>query len=124
MAQAVPKVRCSVGDGPDPRISYVGVSLCRLLPDVVIVFELCFKVCRLWNKELLDLTGLDLYSIGTVTSGSPSRGGNVVLCVKEINQPSFSTLFFFFLFFTILFLGLFFCLYGTFNCISFHKFSR
>ena len=50
-------------------------------------------------------------------SGSPSRGGDVVVNVKDINQPSLLTPF--------LFCScVYFCLYGPFNCISFHKFSR
>ena len=51
-----------------------------------------------------------------VPAGSPSRGGDVKVCVLDINQPSLPTPF-----------NLFLCLflsYGPFTCISFHKFSR
>ena len=51
-----------------------------------------------------------------VPSGSPSRGGDVKVCVLDMNQPSLPTLF-----------NLFLCLllsYGPFTCISFHKFFR
>ena len=51
-----------------------------------------------------------------VPAGSPSRGGNVKVCVLDINQPSLPTPFTLFL---CLFLS-----YGPFTCISFHKFSR
>ena len=52
-----------------------------------------------------------------VSAGSPSRGGEVVVCVFDINQPSLPTPF--------LFCScVCFCLYGPFTCISFHKFSR
>ena len=49
----------------------------------------------------------------SVPAGSPSRGGDVTVCVFNINQPSLF----------ILFLCLFLC-YGPFNYISFHKFSQ
>ena len=49
-------------------------------------------------------------------AGSSSCGGDVTVYVLDINQPSLPTLF-------ILFLYLF-RLYGPFNCIPFHKFSR
>ena len=49
----------------------------------------------------------------TVPTGSPSRGRDVVAYVFNVNQPSF------------LFRScVYFCLYGPFNCISFHKFCR
>ena len=51
-----------------------------------------------------------------VPAGSPSRGGDVKVCVLDINQPSLPTHF-----------TLFLCLYpsyGPFTCISFHKSSR
>ena len=51
-----------------------------------------------------------------VPAGSPSRGGDVKVCVLDINQPSLPTPF-----------TLFLCLfrsYGPFTCISFRKFSR
>ena len=51
-----------------------------------------------------------------VPEGSPSRGGDVKVCVLDINQPSLPTPFTLFL---CLFLS-----YGPFTCISFHKFSR
>ena len=51
-----------------------------------------------------------------VPAGSPSHGGDVKICVLDINQPSLPTPF-------TLFLCLFLC-YGPFTCISFHKFSR
>ena len=46
----------------------------------------------------------------------PSRGRDVTVYVLDINQSSLLSLF-------ILFC-VYFCLYGPFNCISFHKFSR
>ncbi len=51
-----------------------------------------------------------------VPAGSPSRGGDVKVCVFDINQPSLPTP-------ITLFLRLFLS-YGPFTCISFHKFSR
>ena len=51
-----------------------------------------------------------------VPVGSPSRSGDVKVCVLDINQPSLPTPFTLFL---CLFLS-----YGPFTCISFHKFSR
>ena len=51
-----------------------------------------------------------------VPAGSPSRGGDVKVCVLDINQPSLPTPF-------TLFFGLFLSS-GPFTCISFHKFSR
>ena len=51
----------------------------------------------------------------SVPAGSPSRDGDVVVCVKDVNQPSLSTPFY---------SCAYFCLHGPFNCISFHKFSR
>ena len=51
--------------------------------------------------------------------GSPSRGGDVAVYVFDINQQNLPRSFFF-----ILFLYVYFCLYGPFNCISFHKFPR
>ena len=46
--------------------------------------------------------------------------------MSDINQPCLSTPFFWYIyFFLILFrCHVYFCLYGPFNCISFHKFSR
>ena len=58
---------------------------------------------------------LDLSSL-RVPTGSPSRGGDVAVYVFDINQPSLSTPFCSALVSV--------CLYGPFNCISFHKFSR
>ena len=49
--------------------------------------------------------------------GSPSRGGDVAAYILNINQLSQPTPFLFCSFVC-------FCLYGSFNCISFHKFSR
>ena len=52
-----------------------------------------------------------------VPAGSPSRGGDVTVYVRDINQPSFPPPF--------LFCScVCFCLYSPFNCISFHKFSQ
>ena len=58
--------------------------------------------------------------VTTITSptGSPSRGGDVTVYVLDINQPSSPTPFFLFCSCVC------FCLYGPFNCISFHKFSQ
>ena len=50
-------------------------------------------------------------------AGSPSRGGDVTVYVFDINKPSLPTPF-------VFCSCVFFCLYGPFNCISFHKFSR
>ena len=52
-----------------------------------------------------------------VPTGSPSRGGEVTVCVKDINQPSLPTPFSFCSCVN-------FCLYGPLNCISFYEFSR
>ena len=52
-----------------------------------------------------------------VPAGSPSRAGDVVIYVFDINRPELSHSF--------LFCScVCFCLYGPFNCISFQKFSR
>ena len=51
-----------------------------------------------------------------VPSGSPSRGGDVKVCVLDINQPSLPTPFTLFL---CLFLS-----HGPFTCISFNRLSR
>ena len=59
-------------------------------------------------------TNCNLFVI--VPAGTPSRGGDVRVCVFDINQPSLPTPF-------ILFLCLFLS-YGPLTCISFHKFSR
>ena len=56
------------------------------------------------------------YPSRKVPTGSPSPGGDVKVCVLDINQPSLPTLFTLFL---CLFLS-----YGPFTCIWFHKFSR
>ena len=61
---------------------------------------------------------VDVFITTRVPAGSPSRGGNVEVYVFDINPPSSLTLF-------LLFCScVYFCLYGPFNCISFHKFSR
>ena len=52
----------------------------------------------------------------TGPAGTPSRGGDVTVCVLDINHPSFPLL--------LLCSCVCFCLYGPFNCIWFHKFSR
>ena len=52
-----------------------------------------------------------------VPTGFPSRGGDVAVYVFNINQPSSPTPFLFCSYVC-------FCLYGPFNCISFHNFSR
>ena len=56
------------------------------------------------------------FSSVSVPEGSPSRGGDVVVYVKG-NTPTE-------LVYSLLFRPyVFFCLYGPFNCISYHKFS-
>ena len=50
-----------------------------------------------------------------VPTGSPSRGGDVAVFVFDISYQDFPLLFC---------SCIYFCLYGPFNCISFHKFSR
>ena len=60
--------------------------------------------------------GQNLMPLSLVPAGSSSRGGDVKVCVLDINQPSLPSPF------TLLF-----CLflsYGPFICISFHKSSR
>ena len=51
-----------------------------------------------------------------VPAGSPSRGGEVVVCVFDINQPSLPSPFYSVLVSVSVFMAL--------TCISFHKFSR
>ena len=52
-----------------------------------------------------------------IPAGSPSRDGDVTVCVKDINQSSLPHSF--------LFCScVYFRLYGPFNCISFRKFSQ
>ena len=58
-----------------------------------------------------------------ILADSPSRGGNVVVYVFDTNQLSSPTPFFVFLFF-VCYSRVYFCLYGPFNCIAFHEFSR
>ena len=75
---------------------------------------------RNWGKSLLWLT-LDekppwWETTPPVPTGSPSRGGDVMVYVLDTNQPSLPTL---------LFCScIYFYLYGPFNCISFHKFPK
>ena len=52
-----------------------------------------------------------------VPTGSPPRGGDVAVYVFDVNQPSLPTPFLFCF-------CVYFCPYGPFNCISFHKLSR
>ena len=66
----------------------------------------------LWAKFISDFH----YFVPPVPAGSPSRGGDVTVYAFDINQPSLPTPFY-----SVL---VYFCLYGPFNCISFHKFSR
>ena len=58
------------------------------------------------------------FSTCSVPADSPSRGGDVTVYVLDINQPSSPTPFFLFCSCVC------FCLYGPFNCISFHKFTQ
>ena len=55
---------------------------------------------------LCDIDQISTFPLDPV--GSPSHGEDVTVYVKDINQPSLPTPFY----------------YGLFNCISFHKFSR
>ena len=57
-----------------------------------------------------------LFIFMTVPVGSPSRGGNVTVYIYDINQLSLLTPFY-----SVL---VSISVYGPFNCISFHKFSR
>ena len=52
-----------------------------------------------------------------VPSGPPSRGGDVPVCVFWHKPTELAHTF-------LTALGVYFCLYDPFNCISFHKFSR
>ena len=52
-----------------------------------------------------------------VPSGSPSDGGDVTVYVFDIKSTELAHSF-------LLCSCVYFCLYGPFNCISFHKFSR
>ena len=54
---------------------------------------------------------------GIVPTGSPSSGGDVAVYVFDVNQPNFPHSFLFCS-------RVCFCLYGPFNCISFHIFSQ
>ena len=70
-----------------------------------------------WANAYPCILVLHVTPIG-VPVGSPSRGGDVRVYVKNTIQPSLPTPFFF------LFCScVYFCLYGPVNCISFHKFS-
>ena len=65
---------------------------------------------------LFQISGLRIHLVTMVPAGSPSRGGDVTVYVPDINQllpPPF-----------LLCSCVCFCLYSSFNCISFHKFSR
>ena len=67
------------------------------------------------------VVGVSLFTASpslVVPAGSPSRGGDVTVYVKNINQPSLPTLFF------LLCSRVCFCVRGPFSCISFHKFSQ
>ena len=67
-----------------------------------------------WKRRII--YEIHLFLTVDVPAGPPSRGGDVKVCVLDINQPSLPTPFTLFLY---LFLP-----YGPFTCISFHKFSR
>ena len=58
-----------------------------------------------------------------VPVGSPSRGGDVAVYVLDINQASLPTPFYSVLF-LLFYYCVYFCLYASFNCISFHEISR
>ena len=64
------------------------------------------------RNPLAGNTYLVSFSAWCVPTGSPSHGGDVTVYVPDVNQPSLPTPF------------VCFCLYGPFNCILFHKFSR
>ena len=57
---------------------------------------------------------------GQLPAGSPSRSGDVAVYVFDTSQPSLPTPFYTFWICP----WCCFCLYGPFNCISFHKFFR
>ena len=87
--------------------------------------SVCCNRMRLWSDEKnidASSTSVERLNINVcfaskhVTVGSPSRGGDVAVYVFDINQPSLPTAFYSVLASI--------CLYGPFNCISFHKFSR
>ena len=89
---------------------------------------LSYKTHRRWVEAFSHLTSRQpqqqsqtttprQHSLRSVPAGPPSRGGDVVVYVKGINQPELADSF--------LFCScVYFCLYGPFNCILFHQFSR
>ena len=82
--------------------------------DISVVSKLVIESCVL---PMIRRACCSWYSLlRWVPVGSPSRGGNVMVYVLDLNQPSLPTLYFC--------SCVCFCLYGPFTCISFHKFSR
>ena len=118
------------GTGGDPRPeSNRGLSafffqpnalpLCQTgsQPVLVLRFHLCTELQWFLSHEYS--ASLVFFASLVVPAGSPSRGGDVMVYVTDINPPSLLSLFF------VLFCScVCFCLYCPFNSISFHKFSR
>ena len=65
---------------------------------------------------MVTLTMFQGMVVKLVPAGSPSHGGDIAVFVFDINQPSLST--------PLFCSRVCFCLYGPFNCISFHEFSQ
>ena len=89
----------------------------RLDCSVVVKVKVTGKVRNSSELHLNDISSTAEPSVTEVPAGSPSRGGDVTVHVTDINRPSLPPPF---LFCTCVY----FCLYGPFNRISFHKFSR
>ena len=80
-----------------------------------LLYTLCHRAGRL-NIYLIACFA-SLLACFVVPAGSPSLGGDVTVYVYGINQQSLPTPF------NSVLVSVF-CLYGPFNCISFHEFSR
>ena len=66
------------------------------------------------------------FAFDRVPAGSPSRGGDVtvyIFCLCQRHKPTELAHSFFFFFLDSVLVSIF-CIYGPFNCLSFHKFSR
>ena len=73
----------------------------------------------LWSSTVLSMSTKRVCIVSVIPGarGSPSHGGIVAVYVVDINQLSLPTLF-------IFCFCVYFCLYGPFICILFHKLSQ
>ena len=88
---------------------FLSLSLCVSV-SVFHGLSVCLSVCV--SFTLLNTAFLFL----SVPAGSPSRGGDATVYVKDVNHPSLPT--------PLYSVLVYFCLYGPFYCTSYHKFSH